>query len=381
MTYIEEYLEDLANNHLSKSSNVDAIYYSIYKQTIRGIALTDRQYKLVSSKIFEVYNIQDLPCKLPLRQIDRSKYITVVSHADMLGSDSVYESYKNTWKWIKVRFPFSKKDIVKIESVKPIKNQYYYHKKGSHEHYYFLHPTHAFGIVEAFKNRGFEIDSQVLELANAAKEIFENKNNYIPSKENFNDYLQGLTDIQKYDRSHRYGFHSPVVTAMNLTEEIAFRGNRAQVLAHPDVYSINDITQSLKYLDRYPLLVCIDITDAYQQLSEWHNSFDVPNELQSVLFRVDNEGNNVSDFNQYIKDNNLNNWVDENTKIVYISKQMLPKVLLKANYKPICAVAKTSTRCNSTVQTFINFHCDLIIYNDKMESFFNKSRNYTFGIL
>lgn len=390
MTYIEDLLHLYVDNVGVKDPSYP-ILTSISKQCKKGIAMTDRQYELVKNKLLEKSSLlqDNISCNLeeclnprmPLRHIDRSKYITVVSHTEMLGPNSVYESYKEKWKWIKIRFPFSKKDIVKLESIVPIKKQYYQHKKGSHEHFYFLHPIHAFKIVEAFKNRGFDIDVDILNLADAVKEIVENKSNHILSKDNFEHYLEGLNDIQKYDRSHRYGFISPMVTATNLTEEIAFRGNRAQVLAHPQIYSISDIALSLKELNRFPLMVCIDVDNAYGQLAEWHNAFDIPNHLQSVLFRVDNNGDKVSDFNQYIKDNSLNNWVDENTKIVYINKQLLPKLLLKTNFKPICAVAKTSTRCNSTVQTFIDFYCDLIIYNDEKESMFNKSRNYSFGIL
>jgi len=50
MTYIEEYLEYLCNEKLDSLQAVDAIYFSIYKQTVRGLGLTDRQYALVLKK-------------------------------------------------------------------------------------------------------------------------------------------------------------------------------------------------------------------------------------------------------------------------------------------------------------------------------------------
>ena len=68
--------------------------------------------------------------------------------------------------------------------------------------------------------------------------------------------------------------------------------------------------------------------------------------------------------NNYVKDNNLNNWVDENTKVVYIKKDKLPKVLLKSEFKPQTAVSKSSLRSNRLVTNYVNFNCDLIVYND-----------------
>ena len=55
----------------------------------------------------------------------------------------------------------------------------------------------------------------------------------------------------------------------------------------------------------------------------------VPIEQQSVLFRLDNETNR--DFNKFVKEKNLNNWVEKYTKIVYINNK-LSKVLLKSNW-------------------------------------------------
>ena len=51
------------------------------------------------------------------------------------------------------------------------------------------------------------------------------------------------------------------------------------------------------------------------------------NESCSVLFRLDNDADGA-EFNQYIKRNNLNNLVDNNTKIVYISNNKIPKPML-----------------------------------------------------
>ena len=57
-----------------------------------------------------------------------------------------------------------------------------------------------------------------------------------------------------------------------------------------------------------------------------HNAlkYIVPNEQMSVLFRKDGE----DPFNDYVKNQKLNNMVDKDTKVVYISSIKLPKPLL-----------------------------------------------------
>ena len=160
MTYIEEYLEHICNAHLSSLQSTDAIYFSIYRQTVRGLGLTDRQYNLVSKKIKEYVDVEHLPTKIPLRAIDRRKYIKIVDTADVYGPDTVHDSYKSNWKWIKIRFPFSKKDIVKIDRIQ-ISHTEYFHKKGSHEHYYKFTAKNIHAVISVLQNRNFEIQEEL----------------------------------------------------------------------------------------------------------------------------------------------------------------------------------------------------------------------------
>ena len=95
------------------------------------------------------------------------KYIKIV---DDLGPNAVYESFKSDWKWIKIRFPFSKKHIMRIDKLRyQIGYKQYYHVKGSHEHYFRLDKDNVYQIVECFKN--FEIDDTVLTIYKEQKII------------------------------------------------------------------------------------------------------------------------------------------------------------------------------------------------------------------
>ena len=116
------YIEDILHYYVDtiKVNDKDTpILSSISSQVKRGLALTDKQYELVKNKLFDKKDIlfehnivveTGTDTRLPLRQIDRSKYIRIVDTTEVYGQDKVYEGHKQDWLWIKVRFPFAKKN-------------------------------------------------------------------------------------------------------------------------------------------------------------------------------------------------------------------------------------------------------------------------------
>jgi hypothetical protein len=374
MTYIEDYLEYLCNNQLDSLQSCNAIYFSIYKQITRGVGITDRQYALVLKKIQEYTDVDDLPTRTPLRSIDRSKYITIIDNIE----DTVYESYKDNWKWIKVRFPFSKKDIAKVDSI-GISHNEYYHKKGSHEHYYKFTSKNVYKIINVLKNRNFKIEDTLFEYYEKINDVvnvkFDVYENCIP--DTVKKELSELSNLQHADRGLRYGYNTPPTDSDTITNIIAYRQD-IEVCLDPKKYKVQDIIETVNLLDRFPLLVLIDEDTSYIQLKQIHSEVSkiIDNKHQSVLFRIDSKDANNAPVNDYIKDNHLNNWVDNETKVVYIKKSKLPKVLLQSNFKPMCTLSKTSTRCNKNVKTYMETFCDCILYHDVSLSLFGRTNVY-----
>ena len=366
-----------------------SILESICQQTQKDIALTDRQYALVVEKLkpfeseLDDVLIEHIPTRMPLRSIDRQKYIKIVDHQETAARREIF---KQDCKWIKVRFPFAKKDIVKIQSLN-ISSKEYYHVRGSHEHFYKLTPTNAFKVVEALKLRNFEIDNVLIEYVSKVKDILTAELKYNSSFENVTkrmdvaeqEYIHSLTPLQQVDRSIRYGYSINKGDAFNLTEMIAYRTDAA-VPADPAMWSINDIASSINTLDRFPLIVTVDEDDCYRQLTEIHQAFlpYVNDELQSVMFRVDSNDIQNHQLNAYVKNQKLNNWVDNRTKIVYIKKKKLPKPLLSSSFLPICCLSKSSIRSHNNVKSYVEINCDCIIYNDNHVGLF---RSYASGKL
>ena len=78
-------------------------------------------------------------------------------------------------------------------------------------------------------------------------------------------------------------------------------------------------------MNRLPIIIALKNNDAHDPLFELHNALKhiVPNEQMTVLFRKDGS----DPFNDYVRNQGLNNKVDNNTKIVYISSNKLPKFI------------------------------------------------------
>ena len=76
--------------------------------------------------------------------------------------------------------------------------------------------------------------------------------------------------------------------------------------------------------------------DSYGEVTKIQNLVRnyIDNKQVSVLFRLDSKiGNEAIQFNQYVKEQGLNNIVDKNTKIVYISNNKIQS-LLKGDWRP-----------------------------------------------
>jgi hypothetical protein len=90
------------------------------------------------------------------------------------------------------------------------------------------------------------------------------------------------------------------------------------------------------------MLVILTPDTAHDTLFEIHNVLKniIPSEEMAVLFRKD--GTDL--FNEYVKTQKLNNKVDINTKVVYISSIKLPKPLLQSDWHASCSLSFDSSK-------------------------------------
>ena len=360
------------------------IMNSIARQCFKGMALTDRQSALMKEKL-QTYRDQFVnldwdfdyavnQLRQPLRSIDRSKYIKLQDNT------------------IVVRFPFNKTDICYIHEFAGTAEGYH-HAKGTHIHYFEYNERNVLNLLNRFTKKDFAIDDELLEIYNKAKFINDNPAEYLSGIDdnynliNINSKLaltiqeevgeaSVKTFTKLYDRRFRYGFNhiANLGKARNaLMHEIASR-KEAMHHSKPSTESTQDVLNALWELDRFPLLVVLDPTHAEEQLYTLANHYRdiLDSNEQSVLFRLEDKD---SGFNQLVKDRKLNNWVDKTTKVVYISKSKLPKLLVKNEWKPSAAFSFTSS-LDRYLNNYVSFNCDLIVYREEQMSPMRRHSRY-----
>ena len=385
---IEDCLEHLAGMRESSvkftiEQTDFTIVNSIARQVFKGTALTDRQFALMQEKLVAykaqfveagVENLEDLlqRTRQPLRQIDRSKYI---------------KCQDNT---IVIRFPFNKTDICYIHEFAGTAEGYH-HQKGTHIHYFEYDERNVLNLLDRFTKKDFVIDEELIEVYTAAKAIHSSPQEYLSGivnnkLVNINPALDTViqhevgklcnsTFAKFIDRRFRYALDYVELpsASTSLAHSIISR-KEVTYNSRPSAESTSDILTALWDLDRFPLLVVLDAANAEEQLHELANYYrDMINpEEQSVLFRLDDA---EAGFNQLVKDRKLNNWVDSTTKVVYISKSKLPKLLVKNEWKPSATFSFTSSM-DRFVDSYVSFNCDLIVYREEHMSPMRRHSKY-----
>ena len=404
---IEDLLETLAGLQGQATMQIESsdatIMHSIARQTFRGTALTDRQQALIIEKLQtyrEQFTILDYDfdtavniLRQPLRVIDRSKYIKIVNTNEVYNN-TTYESYKENWKWIKIRFPFSKKLIIILDSLNKATD--YYHEKGSHEHFFHLTEQNLYNVINAFIDKNFEIESTLLENYYIIKDMISKKEDYIPGVYNFKlktvteasyDYITnvlGTPNIHNlaefYDKRKTLGLsyfdsvelEKSLASYTNLTQKLIMR-EKNTVMVNSNKYTFNNLANSLIEMKRFPLLVILTESEPLDSLIQVHSAFSgfINNSECTVMFRLDNENN--FNFNKYIKDNNLNSPLDKNTKVVYINTNKVPKPLIKSKWVGSTVLTLQSYYMNSNIVNYIQEYDMCVQYDNNVSQYMRSS--------
>jgi hypothetical protein len=383
---IESYLELLTgfagNQSFTMQSNDQTILNSIARQVHKGIGLTDRQYDVVKEKLLsyaDQFTALEYPIheavertRIPIRHIDRARWMKIVN--------------LNDHPYIGVRFTFNKKLISVIESLASIEDRKLYDKVEK-IHYFAFTEKNLHKVVTELKDKSFEIDSELQERYSVLETMNNNKNDYVPGiyglklknlHDKAIDYMLssiGEPDSDNLalykDRSQLFGIqhfddadlNSSVSKLTSLSQKIVKR-SYSQVLVNSTEHTFNRVAESILELNRYPLLVCLNDSTDFDNLQLVHQSFKniFNNDDVCTLYRKENDSLENKEFNQYIKDNNINNPLANNSKIVYTSVNKMSKTLLKSNWRPAAAILMGSLR-SSKIDAYLN-ELDLVIHYD-----------------
>tara|TARA_B110000483_G_scaffold15643_1_gene17571 strand:+ start:1170 stop:2417 length:1248 start_codon:yes stop_codon:yes gene_type:complete len=400
---IEDCIEALAGTHehivCSKEieSSDKGLIYSLARQTVRGTAYTDRQCELAISKATHYKSILEevdidvttsvTQLRMPLRSIDRSRWIKLKNQMQsLIPFNNPDEQY------IAVRFSFQKNLISALENInsKPI-----HYDKINKTHYFEYNERTLHNVVSALTNKGFEIQPELQERYEILEMMNNNKKNYVPGIYSLKlknlhakaiDYAIstiGSPDVDNLamykDRDQLLGIthfdeddlNNSIRKLTTLSQKIVKRKS-SNILINSDEHVFDRVAESILELNRYPLLVVLNDESELENLQKVHQSFRniFSNDDFCSLYRKENISPGNTEFNEYIKQNKLNNSLAIKSKVVYTSINKMSKVMLKSEWRPQAAILMGSRR-STKVDQFLQ-ELDLVIHYDTDVSPFRK---------
>lgn len=356
-----------------------SILYSVAAQLRRNLPLTSKQADLVIKIIRDnqhLYNsipnlnfLLDFPnFKFPFRVIDTSRKI-------ILDEEKLE---------IRVKYPFDQKINKVLDAVKT-RRQY---DISVRSHIFKLNENSIVEIIDNLKKFNFEIDKKLLEWYEEIKKISSCPDDYIPTADILNDSVllkNGNKAAINYFNQHRKGeivsdtflakfmgflisdklnFELSNRNINNLTTTIISNNsfNRYSISADSK-YSRSDIATFINEASVYPTLIFLnDDETLIENFKKWIsvlNENSIANNNISVLFRSEN----YNAFNTIVKEDKLNNFVDENTKVVFV-KNKIPKILYKLDFKPKLIITSNTFYVHYTGQKMVDSHPLVLYYTE-----------------
>lgn len=375
ITTIEDTLEILAGLrprilNIRLDYNEKSIIKSLGRQVQNGLALTDRQLDLAVKKI-EKYRenlekngvdvnmiLETTPLKMPVRYIDRSQKIFLSEDSDKkIIINLKFSSNKNFDKnWEEI----SKKIIGEVKEKSFLKEVPF-------------NENNIFQVMSKFSNGEFVIENKILEIFEKIEKIQENPTNFVPYIDLIDDQIEiknHSTTCKKFidenykklvdhapfefiDKVKSCGIFYKTSKILEKIENSSLNDLSKNVITNvskkfrvsPEKYSTENLLNTVDQLNQWPVLFVVDEDlNRNDLVLEFCESLyqRIPKNTINVFYRLTNNSSEAQKFNQYVKDNSLNNYIDETTKAVFISKQRIPKPLFRSTWRPYTAIVLTN---------------------------------------
>lgn len=368
---------------------------SFLDQINKNLAFTEKQASL-AVKILKKYKLglksicqQDIDAFLdnpsfnkPFRVIENVTKLSIVNHIDY-------------GRIIKCVFPYNETIIRKIRESK---HQQMVPIWDAEEKCWYLplHEHYIQFIVETFVDEKIEKSEDLIDFIKQLSKIQENFESYIPilCKDHNSEYviknapknlpkIVADNDLSAIFEARKMGINVwhhdfekliesnevtlPVKTFLRQDPSLCIEID-AQ---NHEIFELKDIV-----LNMQPTLFVIPGGSEMEKLGEAHNfckDIGIDNEHISVMFRLPNETDKK--FNDFIKNNNLNNPLTEHTKIVIISTKV-PKPVLKNNMQFQCIINLGQGHAHYNMKNFVTKHENVIFFLEK-----SNQGNLELGIL
>lgn len=209
--------------------------------------------------------------------------------------------------------------------------------------------ANEYAITAVKTNSGFEFRNAsdkipVLDTDNVVEFLYHAKNYGVSIWDELID-----TDLRKTECS-------PVTTALLNASGIVYIDSRA--------YGLENFKDLLLFGG--PTLIVIPGGSEIKHTEAWHkyaSSIGIENRDIAVMFRTPNQDN--GGFNQYVKDNELNNTIHETTKIVFVSTK-IPKPLVKSGivFNTVINLGYYNNM-HFSMNILLTSPANIVYYNDK----------------
>jgi hypothetical protein len=325
---------------------------SVALQIENGNGLTEKQASLALRILAKVE--RELVLALGQKTWDLTSPQYIKPFRNLSNIKTVTVNNDRSSPTIKVRFPYDDK-LVKL-----IKD-YRANKRPAPAEWHLDEKAWVFSLTEEniswinsnLLDHGFEFDQEFKEYAENIKNIENNLENFIPMvvlEDGMPKFINTFSSVPQPTDSNivkslflarQYGIYvwSDEILSF-LTEELTNSVTRSLITVAPTsqaiwvdkkIHNIDRFSDAVNYNDK--ILFVVPSGSEYQCIESWHkflNSQGITDNQISVMFRLPNE--DKGDFNIYVKHNNLNNEITENTRAVFVSMK-IPKPLVKTNIK------------------------------------------------
>jgi len=384
--YIEDLIIALAMSRNSAVNPYDLkLIHSFHDQISRGLGFTEKQ-ELLSVKILKrqvskldiIFGTQISPFlenptfRLPRRVVSASKRISIVPH-------SLYG------KAVKAEFPYNEKMLTRIREEKSKLN--YSQWDPEQKSWIFSLDEHSLSLLSKIAiEENFTVDEEFENYQNQIKEIENNIEQYVPMISLNGEKLEFLNISPKIaqpansniienlfyarklgiftwdeaiENSEEWQSADPVVRKFLQTDP---RGEFSINLEKTTISSIKDIVKHLS-----PVLFLIPggtELEKMEQSLDFLKTIGISNEEVSVLFRLPNETGGK--FNNFIRENNLNSPVTENSKAVFISSKV-PKTIIEKKIKFNAVVNFNFYNIHYSIKNLLKWHHNVIHMMEKKQ--------------
>ena len=380
--HIEDLISILVYGRITLNSWDQTVVYSFHDQISCGNGLTEKQSILalrilkksataLSAAIRQNVDpfLQSPTFRLPIRKISSEKRLSIVEH-ETLG------------RVIKAVFPYNEKTVEQIRKNRDTIG----HAQWNKDEKCWIFALNEQSLQFLTDIDTFDTDDTIKKLQDQIADIHKNIENYVPMLiiENLKPKLKNCDKntpildsndlVSAIFEARKRGVCTWDETIDNFVESDEINPlTRAFIKSDPgikfgvdsDVYCLDELSTVI--LNLLPVMVIIPGGDELDKMTiacKFFRELGIVNKDMSAMFRL--PSNTHATFNEFVKFNELNSPISENTKVAFVSGK-IPKPIFKSKIKFNCILNLGYNNVHYTMHDFVKNHENSIMYSKEKD--------------